>query len=73
MGLGQIMWGTDYPHPEGTWPNTAQRMRETFRGLPEEDVAAMLGGNALAFYDLDAASLAEVARRVGPPKADFAA
>ena len=73
MGLGQIMWGTDYPHPEGTWPNTAQRMREAFRGLPEEDVAAMLGGNALAFYDLDAAGLAEVARRVGPPKADFAA
>lgn len=73
MGLDQIMWGTDYPHPEGTWPNTAPRMRETFRGLPEEDVAAMLGGNAVAFYDLDAAGLAEVASRVGPPKARFAA
>ena len=22
IGLGNIMWGSDYPHPEGTWPET---------------------------------------------------
>ena len=33
----------------------------------------MLGGNAVAFYNLDAAGLMEVASRVGPPKAGFAA
>ncbi len=71
MGLAQIMWGSDYPHPEGTWPNTTPQMVETFRGLPEDDIAAMLGGNALAFYGLDVAGLAEIASRVGPPKARF--
>lgn len=72
MGLGQIMWGTDYPHPEGTWPNTAPQMLDTFRGLPEDEVAAMLGGNAIAFYGLDATGLADVAARVGPPMELFA-
>ena len=73
MGMAQIMWGTDYPHPEGTWPDTAARMRETFRGLPEDDIAAMLGGNAVDFYGLDGTALDRVASRVGPRTADFAA
>ena len=73
MGLEQIMWGSDYPHPEGTWPNTVAQMVETFRGLPEDDVSAMLGGNAVAFYGMDSAGLAEVASRVGPARSDFAA
>lgn len=73
MGLKQIMWGTDYPHPEGTWPDTRMRMHETFRGLPEDDVAAMLGGNAISFYGLDAPGLEKIAARVGPAKADLAA
>ena len=71
MGMDQIMWGTDFPHPEGTWPNTVARMLETFRGLPEQDVAAMLGGNAIDFYGLDATGLDAVANRVGPPKGHF--
>ena len=22
IGIGSLMWGTDYPHPEGSWPDT---------------------------------------------------
>ena len=73
LGMSQIMWGTDYPHPEGTWPHTRPAMVETFKGLPEDDVAAMLGGNAVAFYDLDEPKLAQVAERVGPERTAFAA
>ena len=25
IGCDVAMWGTDYPHPEGTWPNTVAR------------------------------------------------
>jgi hypothetical protein len=46
IGVGQIMWGTDYPHPEGSWPVTRDQMRQTFTGLPDAEIAAMLGGNA---------------------------
>ena len=73
LGMDQIMWGTDYPHPEGTWPHTLPQMLDTFRGLPEDDIAAMLGGNAAAFYRFDVAELDKVGARVGPERASFAA
>jgi len=28
IGVDRVMWGTDYPHPEGTWPNTLPKMVE---------------------------------------------
>ena len=32
IGLDTLMWGTDYPHPEGSWPDTENDLRETFSG-----------------------------------------
>ena len=68
IGLDVIMWGSDYPHPEGTWPETAVQMHETFSGLPEAEVAAMLGGNAATFYGFDTEKLAPLVARIGPEK-----
>src|SRR5690625_7580910 len=48
--LDRIMWGSDYPHPEGTWPNTRQHLIETFADFPDEEIAAMLGENAIRYY-----------------------
>ena len=70
-GLGQIMWGTDYPHPEGSWPFTRKQMVDTFHGLPEDEIEAMLGGNAVEFYSLDADKLNTIASRVGPKRSEF--
>ena len=71
IGLGTIMWGTDYPHPEGTWPITRQIMVETFQGLPEDEIAAMLGGNAAEFYGFDTEALGALAARIGPERSMF--
>jgi predicted TIM-barrel fold metal-dependent hydrolase len=71
IGVGCIMWGSDYPHPEGSWPYTHRQLRDTFHGLPEQDVAAMLGGNAAAFYGFDVEKLAPLVARIGPEKAAF--
>ena len=30
LGLDAVMWGTDYPHPEGSWPNTAAKLKADF-------------------------------------------
>jgi uncharacterized protein len=27
------MWGSDYPHPQGLWPNTDEKMAEMFTGV----------------------------------------
>ena len=68
IGLETIMWGTDYPHPEGTWPLTRKIMVETFHGLPEDEIAQMLGGNAAEFYGFDSEKLAPLVERIGPAR-----
>ncbi len=72
IGVGSIMWGSDYPHPEGSWPVTREQMVETFKGLPEDEVAAMLGGNAVRLYGFDEEKLAPLVARIGPEKSLFA-
>ncbi len=71
IGVGNIMWGSDYPHPEGSWPQTREQMVETFRGLPEGDISAMLGDNAAEFYGFDTDKLQATVERVGPETAWF--
>jgi hypothetical protein len=36
MGIETIFFGRDYPHAEGTWPNTADWLRDAFAGVPED-------------------------------------
>jgi hypothetical protein len=66
IGLDRMMFGTDYPHPEGTWPNTIQWIRDAFVGVPEAEFRAMVGGNALRCYGFDRAAVEAVAARIGP-------
>lgn len=70
-GVDALMWGTDYPHPEGSWPHTVQRLTTDFRDVSVEDTRRLLGLNAIDCYGLDAIALTEVARRVGPTPADL--
>ena len=73
IGVENIMWGSDYPHPEGTWPHMHEQMVETFRGLPDGELRAMLGLNAARVYGLDLAALERTAARIGPKISDFRA
>ena len=66
IGIGCMMWGSDYPHPEGAWPQTREMMVEAFRGVPEAETAAILGGNAADFYRFDTEKLAPLVARIGP-------
>lgn len=71
IGVENMMWGSDYPHPEGAWPYTRQQLVATFHDLPEDEIARMLGGNAVEFYGLDTEKLAPIVARVGPEKSEF--
>ncbi len=72
IGVDRIMWGSDYPHLEGAATVHRQVLAHVFGGLPEDDVRAMLGSNAVGLYGFDGALLQEVADRVGPTVADLA-
>jgi predicted TIM-barrel fold metal-dependent hydrolase len=73
IGTRKLMWGADYPHLEGTWPHTLASLRETFAKVPEAELRAMLGGNAVQVFGFDLARLEEVARKIGPTLDDIRA
>jgi predicted TIM-barrel fold metal-dependent hydrolase len=72
VGARNLLWGSDYPHYEGTWPNTKLAMRHAFSGVPEDDARKLLGENAVRAYGLDLPSLRTVADRIGPTPDDLA-
>ncbi|HVA07583.1 MAG TPA: amidohydrolase family protein, partial [Acidimicrobiales bacterium] len=73
----RVIWGSDYPHFEGTYqlgatgpngePMTWAAWRFHYAGLPDAPVRRFLGQNAMAAYDLDYAALTKVAARINAP------
>jgi predicted TIM-barrel fold metal-dependent hydrolase len=68
IGIDNIVWGSDYPHNEASWPKSMEQIRETTTELnvPREDVRKILGTNAARIWGFDLAKLQPVAERVGP-------
>jgi predicted TIM-barrel fold metal-dependent hydrolase len=71
IGVGNLMWGNDFPHPEGTWPHTRAWLRSAFADIPVEETAAILGTNAAAVYNFDQDKLRPLADRIGPSPDDL--
>jgi predicted TIM-barrel fold metal-dependent hydrolase len=71
IGVNTLMFGRDYPHPEGTWPNSIDWIRAAFAGVPDSDARKVLGENAIRCYGLDGAALDGIASRIGPQIADL--
>jgi len=66
IGVDKLLWGSDYPHLEGTWPNTMKKLAETFASFDEGELRAILGGNAVDVYGFDPGRLAPVVDEIGP-------
>ena len=56
-GLEPLMWASDYPHPEGTFPESQRIVEEIFAGVPADEVDAIVGGNAAAVYGIEVGKL----------------
>ena len=50
IGVEHILWGSDYPHYEGTYPHTRKSLRRTFHDVDRAETRAMLGENAARLY-----------------------
>ena len=68
---GNVMWGDDYPHAEGTWPDTREAMRFTFSDVDPKYTRQFLGDTAIDLYGLDRDKLQEIADRIGPTVTDL--
>lgn len=66
IGIGNLLWGNDLPHPEGTYPHTRFWINERFRDVPEDEARRILGATAADLYRLDVAALQPVVDRIGP-------
>jgi predicted TIM-barrel fold metal-dependent hydrolase len=66
IGVDRIMWGSDFPHEEGTYPFTREALANTYSGMDPGEVAKMVGGNAAHVYGFDLARLDSIAATIGP-------
>ena len=53
IGVDNLMWGSDYPHTESTFPKSRQILDEILAGIPDDEKAKIAGGNAARLYNFN--------------------
>jgi predicted TIM-barrel fold metal-dependent hydrolase len=52
LGVENVMWSSDYPHPVSTWPKSTTIVEELFVDTPPADRDLMVSGNARRIWGL---------------------
>ena len=52
IGVDNLLWGSDYPHFESTFPRSRQIIEEILVDCTDEEKAKVVGGNAMRVYNL---------------------
>ncbi|MSQ26424.1 MAG: amidohydrolase [Dehalococcoidia bacterium] len=50
IGTDSISWGSDYPHPDSTFPQSKRILGDILLGVPEADAAKIAGGVTARIY-----------------------
>ncbi|MAI26237.1 MAG: amidohydrolase [Spirochaeta sp.] len=53
LGLNNVLWSTDFPHPVCNWPNASEKIRKQFDGVPEDEIRAITWENGARMYGID--------------------
>jgi hypothetical protein len=72
IGIDNVMWGSDYPHHEATFPYSRESLRMCFSDWSEADLRKIFSENAAKVYGFDLAKLASLAADVGPTVGEVA-
>ncbi len=56
IGVENVMWESDYPHTDTTWPDSQKIIKEHLGHLPDEQRKKIIADNAVRVYGLDIAS-----------------
>jgi predicted TIM-barrel fold metal-dependent hydrolase len=51
-GLDCLMWGNDYPHQEGVFPDSQKWVDKQFAGVPEHEILQIVHDNAARVFGL---------------------
>jgi predicted TIM-barrel fold metal-dependent hydrolase len=52
IGVDSLMWGSDFPHSDGTFPETAAAIDAHCTNVPEEEARRIFGQNAADLYGI---------------------
>ena len=52
IGVDRVVWSSDYPHFESSWPNSRQYVERNFSGLPADTIRKITRDNIIKLYDL---------------------
>ena len=50
VGVDNLLWGSDYPHAESTFPKSREILERIFEGIPEDEKAKIAGENTARLY-----------------------
>jgi hypothetical protein len=64
-----LIWGSDFAHATGDWPNSQKIIGETFAGVDAEERHKMVMGNVVRFFKLDGAADLDAYGRAMPAPA----
>jgi predicted TIM-barrel fold metal-dependent hydrolase len=53
FGAENLLWSSDYPHTDSTWPHSREFIDAHFKGIPGDVTAQIVGANAARLYHLD--------------------
>ncbi len=53
IGVDNLLWGSDYPHAESTFPKSRDILDSILDGVPEDEQAKIVEGNAARIYRFD--------------------
>ena len=53
IGVDRLLWGSDYPHAESTFPKSREILDSILVDVPDEEKALIVGGNAARLYKID--------------------
>lgn len=52
VGVENLMWSSDYPHTDSSWPRSQEVIERDFKGVSEEDRRKMTAGNVIGLYGM---------------------
>ena len=50
VGADNIIWGADYPHPDGVWPDSRETVERNLGHLDEATLSKLVYWNAAGLY-----------------------
>ena len=53
IGIDNLLWGSDYPHFESTFPRSREILEEILADCTEEEKVKIAGANCARVYHLD--------------------